>query len=177
MNSRSKGKRGELEAAQAWRELIGAARRGQQFHGGHDSPDLVVMDGIHVEVKRVEQGNPYGWMDQAVGDAGPNVPLVLHRRNKQPWLAIVRLEDLPRLAALLGEADGGSVPAGVRRVAQAPDQEAELLRVPKGQPAGERAGRAGAGRCAVGVSGRQNRRKNPPALRADRSNRCQGDDP
>lgn len=170
MNSRAKGKRGELEAAQAWRELIGPARRGQQFHGGQDSPDICVMDGIHVEVKRVEQGNPYGWMEQAVGDAGEKVPLVLHRRNKQPWLAIVRLADLPRLAALLGEGDGRSVPAGVRGAAQAPDQEAELLRVPEGKPAGECSGGAGAGGCPVGVSGRPNRRKNPPSLGPDRSN-------
>jgi hypothetical protein len=176
VNSRSKGKRGELEAAQAWRALIGSARRGQQFHGGPDSPDLVVMEGIHVEVKRVEQGNPYGWMDQAVTDAGSSVPLVLHRRNKKPWLAIVRLEDLPRLAALLGEANGRSVPDGVRGAAQSPGQEEDVLRVPETKPAGKCLGCARAGNCAVGVSGRQNRRKNPPTVRPDRSNRCQGDD-
>lgn len=103
-NSRAKGARGERDAAQAWADAVGgSARRGQQFAGGTESPDVVTsFQNIHLEVKRVERGNPYQWMEQAVRDAGPKVPLVLHRRNGQEWLAIVRLEDVPRLAAELG---------------------------------------------------------------------------
>jgi hypothetical protein len=29
------------------------------------------------------------------------IPLVLHRANQQPWVAIVRLDDLPKLAVQL----------------------------------------------------------------------------
>ena len=55
--SRQKGKRGEREAAAELGALLGVdARRGVQYHGGPDSPD-VVLDGvaIHVEAKRTEK--------------------------------------------------------------------------------------------------------------------------
>ncbi len=100
MNSRRKGCRGELDAAKEWASVLGGfARRGQQFAGGNFSPDVVTSyDGIHLEVKRVEAGNPYNWVEQAVRDSGGKVPVVLHRRNHREWLAIVRLDDVPRLA-------------------------------------------------------------------------------
>ncbi len=112
MNSRSKGKRGELEAAKAWvQSLGGEARRGQQFAGGNDSPDVVTsFQDIHLEVKRTERGNPYGWIDQAVADCQGKCPVVLHRRNNREWLAIVRLTDVRRLAESIAaevEAVGG----------------------------------------------------------------------
>ena len=37
----------------------------------------------------------------AVEDAGEKIPVVLHRANNKPWLAIVRLDDLPDLAVQL----------------------------------------------------------------------------
>lgn len=103
INGRAKGARGERNAAQAWAEALGldpaTCRRGQQFAGGTDSPDVVhPLANIHLEVKRVERGNPYQWMEQAVRDAGGKIPLVLHRRNRQDWLALVRLSDVQRLA-------------------------------------------------------------------------------
>lgn len=105
MNSRAKGARAEREAARVWCEVMGSpeapvtARRGQQFHGGKDSPDVVHSygDTIHIEVKRVERGNPYDWMAQAELDASGKIPLVLHRKNGKPWLAVLRLDDVPRL--------------------------------------------------------------------------------
>lgn len=106
MNSRSKGKRGELEASKEWSRIMGgAARRGQQFSGGQESPDVVSShENLHLEVKRCEAGNPYRWMDQAVRDCGERVPVVLHRRNGRDWLLIVRLEDAPRLAQEVSQA-------------------------------------------------------------------------
>jgi hypothetical protein len=56
MNSRQKGKRGE----RAWRDVLLAhgfqARRGRQFPGSPDSPDVVCPDlpTVHFEVKCVE---------------------------------------------------------------------------------------------------------------------------
>lgn len=104
IQSRAKGARAEREAAKVWADLLGCeARRGQQFSGGAESPDVVTsMANVHLEVKRVEKGNPYGWMEQAVRDAGPKLPIVLHRRNGEEWLAIVRLADVPRLAQEVG---------------------------------------------------------------------------
>lgn len=104
MNSRQKGARGEREAAKEWASVFGvSARRGQQFSGSKDSPDIVIGHaGIHVEVKRTERGNPYEWMDQAREDAGSKVPVVLHKRNHRKWLLIVELDDAPRLAKEIG---------------------------------------------------------------------------
>lgn len=96
INSRAKGARGERELA-AFLEANGfPARRGQQFAGGPDSPDVVCpsLPFFHPEVKRVEKGNLYNWMDQAVKDAGLKIPLVCHRKNGREWLAIMPLKDL-----------------------------------------------------------------------------------
>jgi hypothetical protein len=103
--SRNKGKVGEREAAAEIGRLFGVtARRGVQYQGGAGSPDIVAdLPGVHFEVKRSEQYRVYEWLGQAVADAGENVPVVLHRRNASPWLAIVRLDDLPRLATRLAE--------------------------------------------------------------------------
>lgn len=122
IHGRQKGARGERSAAQAWAEALGldpaACRRGQQFAGGTDSPDVVhPLKDIHLEVKRVEAGNPYRWVEQAVRDAGGKIPLVLHRRNRKDWIAIVRLDDVQRLAETIAAQaqtlGGGAVPGPV----------------------------------------------------------------
>lgn len=96
VNSRSKGKRGELEAAKAITEHLGVPmRRGQQFSGveGHD---IVGMPGVHWECKRVQKLNVYQALCQAIRDAGDNVPVVIHRADRQPWMVTLRLEDVVR---------------------------------------------------------------------------------
>jgi len=101
--SRSKGARGEREAAAEIRRLFRVeARRGRQYQGTDESPDvLTAIPKIHIEVKRREALRLYPALEQAAADAGTNVPIVLHRANHRPWVAIVRLEDLPRLAVQL----------------------------------------------------------------------------
>lgn len=99
INSRNKGKCGELELAEFLRAHGFEARRGQQFKGGPGSPDVIGLpDGYHLECKRVEAGNLYNWMEQARRDAGPGVtPIVAHRKNRQDWVAILPLEVLLKL--------------------------------------------------------------------------------
>jgi hypothetical protein len=101
--SRRKGKRGELEAAAEIRRLFGTeARRGRQYRGTDESPDVLTdIPGVHFEVKRVEAFRLYGAVEQAVEEAGDQVPVVLHRANRRPWVAVVRLDDLPRLVVQL----------------------------------------------------------------------------
>lgn len=103
LRSRNKGKLGEREAAAEIRRLFGVeARRGRQYCGSDGAPDIVTgLDGVHFEVKRTEGLRLYPALDQAIGDAGNKLPVVLHRANNQPWVAIVRLDDLPQLAAIL----------------------------------------------------------------------------
>ena len=95
INSKQKGKTGELELSHFLTEAGFPARRGQQFKGTAESPD-VVSEGLsyfHIECKRTERGNLYDWLRQAEGDAGSNIPLVCHRRNNEEWVAILKLED------------------------------------------------------------------------------------
>ena len=92
--SREKGKRGERELAALFRKYGYAARRGQQFSGSSDSPDVVTdLDWLHVECKRTEVLNLYKALEQAEADAGVKIPAVFHRKNSQPWVAILRAED------------------------------------------------------------------------------------
>ena len=95
-----KGKTGERELASELRRLFGIeARRGRQYSGGSDSPDVVTdLPGLHCEVKRTERLSLYPAMRQAVKDAGADkVPILCHRQNREDWLVVVRLNDLPEL--------------------------------------------------------------------------------
>jgi hypothetical protein len=88
MNSREKGKRGERQWRDELRANGYAARRGQQFSGSPDSPD-VICEGLpwaHFEVKLVEHLNLSAAMAQARRDAGGKAAFVAHRRNFWPWL-------------------------------------------------------------------------------------------
>jgi hypothetical protein len=102
INSIVKGKVGERELAHALNSLFqSSARRGKQF-SGLEGEDVVGLDGVHIECKRVEKLNLQDAMKQSVRDAAEGkVPTVFHRRNRQPWLVTVRLEDLPALVSAL----------------------------------------------------------------------------
>jgi hypothetical protein len=114
MNSCAKGKRGE----RAWRDELVAhgysARRGRQFSGSPESPD-VICDGLpdfHFEVKAVERLNVNEAMAQAVGDAGQHIPVVAHKRNRGDWLVTMRAGDWFKMVAKVQpEQDAGPYPA------------------------------------------------------------------
>lgn len=94
-NSRAKGATGERELAAELNRLFGVnTRRGQQY-SGIEGEDVVGLEGIHVESKRVQALNLHNAVDQAVRDSkGQKVPAVFHRKNHKPWLVTVRLDDL-----------------------------------------------------------------------------------
>lgn len=95
INSRAKGARAE----RAWRDQLRhagfTARRGQQFSGGTDSPDVVCeeLDWLHPEVKNVERLNIHDAMSQAIRDAGEKIPYVAHKKNNHGWLVTMRGDD------------------------------------------------------------------------------------
>ena len=73
MNSNSKGKRGERKVRDYFREGGFTARRGQQFSGNPDSPDVVVdelKDFLHIEVKHGKTIKWQAMIDQARKDCG-----------------------------------------------------------------------------------------------------------
>lgn len=94
MNSREKGKRGELEVAHILQGYGYRAGRGQQFSGANGDADVEGVDGLHIEVKRAEHLNIEAAMKQAERDARDGkVPSVFHRRNGEDWKVTVRLKD------------------------------------------------------------------------------------
>lgn len=110
MNSRAKGCRGERE----WRDFLiehnHVARRGQQYAGGNDSPDVIsdLDDVAHWEVKRVEAFQVYQSLEQAMRDAKvTQMPIVVHKKNHKEWVALLRAEDLIRLVECYAKHAGG----------------------------------------------------------------------
>lgn len=96
--SRDKGKRGERELAEALRNLGVQARRGVQFAGGPESPDVVSDLPVHWECKRSETFQPYEALAQAASEApGGVTPVVAHRRNGKPWIAVLDLSAFVRI--------------------------------------------------------------------------------
>jgi Holliday junction resolvase len=97
--SKRKGARGELELAKALKGLgFDNARRGRQYAGGPDSPDVHGILGVHIECKRMEKFSLYPALEQSINDAGNNVPTVMYRKNYKDWVVIVRLKDLEELS-------------------------------------------------------------------------------
>lgn len=95
MNSKSKGKRGELELAELLRHAGHAdARRSAQYCGNTgDAPDITGVDGLHIECKRTEQVRDEVFLQQAERDARKGeIPVVMYRRNHEEWKANLRLE-------------------------------------------------------------------------------------
>lgn len=87
INSRDKGARAE----RLWRdELIKAgytARRGQQFCGSPESPDVICkdLDWLHQEVKAVERLNLDSACQQAQADSNGKPWIVAHKKNRRGW--------------------------------------------------------------------------------------------
>jgi hypothetical protein len=99
VNSRTKGKVGEREFAALLREHGFDARRGQQFSGGAESPDVVseALAWLHIEIKRVQNLNLTDACAQAEGDCQGKPWIVAHRRNHAPWLVTMTAETFFRL--------------------------------------------------------------------------------
>lgn len=99
INSKNKGKRGELEVAALLRGFGYEARRGQQFSGSPDSPDVVhSVEGFHIEVKYTEAFNAYKAMEQAEDDCGEeDTPIVFYRKKRKRWMVLIDAEAFMKL--------------------------------------------------------------------------------
>ena len=94
INSKNKGKRGELAVVHELNKRGYDAKRGVQYKGGPDSPDVVGLPGYHIEVKWTQKTDMYGWIEQAKRDKGEDeTPIVIHKKDGKPWLVIMTLED------------------------------------------------------------------------------------
>ena len=93
INSKAKGGRGERELVAIFAGLgYNSHRNDQKYVGGLDNPD-VSLPGVHIECKRSETLRLYDAVDQAIRDAnGKALPVVMHRKNNHPWVAIMPLD-------------------------------------------------------------------------------------
>lgn len=103
VNSRRKGKRGELEACRALEAATGIdARRTQQFCGKAGTADVEWIDGLHMECKVGARPAIQKAMDQASRDrAEGTLPVVISKQDRGEWLATVRVEELAQFVAVL----------------------------------------------------------------------------
>ena len=93
--AKRKGAVGERELVHKLKELGFETRRTAQYNGKENGSlaDLVGIDGIHLEVKRVEKLNLDNAMEQAIRDSKENeVPMVFHRKNRKGWLVTMPIE-------------------------------------------------------------------------------------
>ena len=95
INSKSKGKRGELEFAKLCKSYgYENARRSVQYAGINHDADVVGLPDLHIEVKRVERLNIDAAMEQAQRDKKEEeLAIVAHRKNNKEWLITMRAED------------------------------------------------------------------------------------
>lgn len=106
MNSKRKGNAGERELLSILSKYGEAVRNDQTFIGGEGNPDISFFDGrenYHVECKRAERLNIHAALRQAEFDAGERkIPVVAHRRNREPWYITMRLNDF----LMIGKREG-----------------------------------------------------------------------
>lgn len=94
-SSQRKGRAGELELVRLLRAHGIPAQPGQAVSFG-TTPDIVGVDGIHCEIKRVERLNVVQAMQQAIRDSEKfqdGMPVLFFRRNREPWYCTMRLSD------------------------------------------------------------------------------------
>lgn len=98
MNSKRKGNQAERELL---RLLTGygveAHRNDQRYVGGKGNPDIAATIGpvsVHIECKRVERLSLAAALRQAHRDAQSALPVLIHRRSREPWLVTVELTDI-----------------------------------------------------------------------------------
>lgn len=86
IHSKNKGARFEREVAKILNDAGFESRRGVQFSGGLDSPDVISTFPFHIEAKRVEKLNLTSAVHQSHKDAGTEDYCVIHKKNHEPIL-------------------------------------------------------------------------------------------
>lgn len=93
--SQKKGRAGELELTKILNGYGIPAMPGLARSYG-STPDVIGLEGIHIECKRNEHLNIFAAMSQAAADSEKfrdGLPAVFHRKNCTDWLVTMRLTD------------------------------------------------------------------------------------
>jgi Holliday junction resolvase len=100
INSKQKGKSGELEFSKFLQENGYQARRTQQYCGTEGASDVICNElrHVHFEVKRIKKCAVYKYYDQAERDRGEHqFPIVAIRANNREWIVTLNAEDFLEL--------------------------------------------------------------------------------
>lgn len=103
--SKRKGSSAERELAALLRDQYGfKVRRGYLMIG---EPDLVGLDGIHIEAKRHERPQMSTWLQQAIiaSQKYGGFPTVFSRASRQPWYVTMREADWREMGGIECEVD------------------------------------------------------------------------
>ena len=99
-SQQKKGRGGELELVRLLTEKgYNSVQAGRALSYG-SQPDIIGLEGVHVEVKRCEALRLSEWMKQAIRDSEKfqdGEPAVFHRRNREGWLVTMPLESWLRI--------------------------------------------------------------------------------
>ena len=99
-SAQAKGRRGEIELAQFLRDRgLSEARPGDPLNYG-TQPDVIGINGLHIECKRHERLEISKWYGQAQQDAQrmqDGLPAVIYRQNRRPWMIVLSLSDFLEL--------------------------------------------------------------------------------
>lgn len=99
-SSQRKGRRAELELVEILHSYgFASVQPGEAVSFG-STPDIVGLPGIHIECKRCEQLRIAEWSAQAERDAEAfqdGLPVVFHRRSREPWRVTMRLSDFMQI--------------------------------------------------------------------------------
>lgn len=100
VNSKRKGKEGELELSKLLRAYgFPGCRRSQQYCGISGDADVIGLPGIHIECKRVEKLDLEKALVQSETEAKKGeIPVVMHRVSRKPWMVSMRLEHFRRIS-------------------------------------------------------------------------------
>lgn len=104
--SRTKGKTGELEIVHLVQDA--GWKQARRTHDGREQAlrgDIANGPAdVHLEVKRTEHCTVWPWWEQAERDrAATDMPVVVFRRSRSPWLALVEFDELLALLKLREE--------------------------------------------------------------------------
>lgn len=93
--SQRKGRAAELELCRLLQGYGYSVEPGRALNYGEE-PDLVGLDGVHIECKRRETTEIWKWMDQAEADSQrfqDGAATVFFRRSRSPWMVCMKLTD------------------------------------------------------------------------------------
>ena len=95
--TRRKGTTYERTVAHRLAEVWPGAKRGFQFRGGDEAPDVIGTP-YHIEAKHRRNVSIQAAMQQAIADSNGRVPVVVSRDNHGEDLVTMRLNDWLELA-------------------------------------------------------------------------------